>query len=46
MQELATDTVVRPMPGDLLDVGADLLTQIGDFVDEGDLGREKLWRHI
>ena len=31
----------RPMPRDLLDVAADLLAEIGDFVDEGDLGGEE-----
>ena len=32
----------RPMPrGDILDIGADRLAQIGHLVDEGDLGREK-----
>ncbi len=42
MQELAADAVVEPDAArDLLDVGADLLAEIGDLVDEGDLGGEE-----
>ena len=42
MQELRADAVVEADAArDLLHVGADLLAQIGDLVDEGDLGGEK-----
>ena len=42
MQELAADAAVEAdAAGDVLDIGADRLAQIGDLVDEGDLGREK-----
>ncbi len=42
MQELAADAPVEPDAArHVLDVGADLLAEIGDLVDEGDLGREK-----
>ena len=42
MQELAADAAVQPDAArDFLDVGADLLAQVGDLVDEGDLGREE-----
>ena len=42
MQELAPDASVEANTlGDLLHIGADLFTQIGDLVDKGDLGREK-----
>src|SRR4051812_9738486 len=47
MQELAANPVVEPDAArDLLDVGADLLAEIGDLVDEGDLGRKKRVRGI
>ena len=42
MKEFAADPAVEPdAAGDVLDVGADRLAQIGHLVDEGDLGREK-----
>ena len=42
MQEFRADAVVEPDAArHLLHIGADLLAQIGDLVDEGDLGREK-----
>ena len=42
MQELAADPAVEAdAAGDVLHIGADRLAQIGDLVDEGDLGREK-----
>ena len=42
MEELAADPAVEPdAAGDVVDVGADLLAEIGDLVDEGDLGREE-----
>ena len=42
MQEFRSDTPVEPDPaGDVLHVGAHFLAEIGDFVDEGDLGREE-----
>ncbi len=42
MQKLAADAAVETDPlSDVLDVGADRLAQIGDLVDEGDLGGEK-----
>ena len=42
VQEFAADALVEADAArDLLHVGADLLAQIGDLVDEGDLGREK-----
>ncbi len=42
MQELAADAAVEPDAArHVLDVGADLLAQIGDLVDEGDLGGEE-----
>ena len=42
MQKLAADAAVEAdAAGHVLDVGADRLAQIGDLVDEGDLGREK-----
>jgi hypothetical protein len=42
MQELAADAAVEPdAAGDVLNIGAHRLAQIGDLVDEGDLGREK-----
>ena len=42
MQEFAADAAVEAdAAGDVLDIGADRLAQIGDLVDEGDLGREK-----
>ena len=42
MQELRADAIVEPDAArDLLHVGADFLAQIGDLVDEGDLGREE-----
>ena len=47
MQEFRADAVVEPDAArDLLHVGADLLGQIGDLVDEGDLGREERVRGI
>ena len=47
MQEFGADAVVEAdAAGDFLDIGADLLAQIGDLVDEGDLGREKRVRGI
>jgi hypothetical protein len=42
MQELGFDAIVKPDPvGHILDMGLCLLAQIGDLVDEGDLGRVK-----
>ena len=42
MQELRADAVVEPDAArDLLHVGADFFGEIGDLVDEGDLGGEK-----
>jgi UDP-glucose-4-epimerase GalE len=42
MQKLAADAAVEPdAAGDILDVGAQSLAQIGDLVDEGDLSGEK-----
>ena len=42
MQELRADAVVEPDAArDLLHVGADLFGEVGDLVDEGDLGREE-----
>ena len=42
MQEFAADAVVEADAArHVLHVGADLLAQIGDFVDEGDLGGEE-----
>ena len=42
MQEFRADAVVEPDAArDLLHVGANLLGQIGDLVDEGDLGGEE-----
>ena len=42
MEKLAADAAVEADAlGDVLHVGADLLAQIGDLVDEGDLGREE-----
>ena len=42
MQEFRADAVVEPDAArDLLHVGADLFAQIGDLVDEGDLGGEE-----
>ena len=42
MQEFLADPVVEADPArDLLHVGADLLGEIGDLVDEGDLRRKK-----
>ena len=42
MEEFAADPVVEPDAArDLLDIAADLFAQIGDFVDEGDLGRQE-----
>ena len=42
MQKLAADAVVEAdAAGDLLHVGADLFGEIGDLVDEGDLGGEE-----
>ena len=42
MQEFAADAVVETDAArDLLHVGADLFAEIGDFVDESDLGREE-----
>jgi hypothetical protein len=42
MQELAPDAVVeRDAAGNILHVGAHLLGEIGDLVDEGDLRREE-----
>ena len=42
MQELAADAAVEPDAArHVVHVGADLLAQIGDLVDEGDLGREE-----
>ena len=39
MEELAADAAVEADAlGDVLHIGADLLAQIGDLVDEGDLG--------
>ena len=47
MQELAPDAVVEAdAAGDLLYVGANLLAQVGNFVDEGDLGRQKCVRRV
>ena len=41
-QEGGADALVEAHPaGDLGDVGADLLADVGDLVDEGDLGREE-----
>ena len=42
MQELAADAAVEAHAArHLLHVGADPLAQVGDLVDEGDLGREE-----
>ena len=42
MQELAADAVVEAHTArDLLDVGADLLTEVSNLVDEGNFGREE-----
>ena len=42
MQKFPADAVVEPHAArHLLHVGADLFAQIGDFVDEGDLGGEE-----
>ena len=42
VQELRADAVVEADAArDLLHVGADLFAEIGDLVDEGDLGREE-----
>ena len=42
MEEFAADAAVEADAlGDVLHIGADLLAQIGDLVDEGDLGREE-----
>ncbi len=42
VQELAADAVVEADAArDLLHVGADLLAQVGDLVDEGDLGGQE-----
>src|SRR5262249_56689341 len=42
VQELRSDTVVQSDSArDLLNVGTDLLGEIGDLVDEGDLGGEE-----
>ena len=42
MQEFRADAIVEPDAArDLLHVGADLFGQIGDLVDEGDLGGEE-----
>ena len=42
MQEFAADPIIEPhAAGDFLHVGANLLAQIGHFVDESDLGGEK-----
>ena len=47
MQEFRADAIVEAdAAGDLLHIGADLLAEIGDLVDEGDLGREKGVRRI
>jgi hypothetical protein len=47
MQKLAADAAVEADPaGDILDIGADPFAQIGDLVDEGDLGREKGIRRV
>ena len=41
-QEGGADPLVEAHPaGDLADVGADLLADVGDLVDEGDLGRQE-----
>ena len=41
-QERRADALVEAhAAGDLADVGADLLADVGDLVDEGDLGREE-----
>ena len=42
MQELRADAIVEPDAArDILNIGADLLAEIGDLVDEGDLRRQK-----
>ena len=42
MQEFAADAVVEADAArHVLHVGADLLAQVGDLVDEGDLGGEE-----
>ncbi len=47
MQEFRADAVVEPDAArDLLHVGADLFGEIGDLVDEGDLGREERIRGV
>src|SRR4051812_2369797 len=47
MKEFRPDPVVEAdAAGDVLDVGADHLAQIGDLVDEGDLGRQEGVRRI
>src|SRR3954447_3949256 len=47
MEELAPDTIVEAdATGNLLDVGTNLLAEVGDLVDECDFGREKRVRGI
>src|SRR5258708_5020595 len=47
MEELAADAAVGGDDvGDVLHVGGDLLAQIGDLVDEGDLGGEEAVRGV
>ena len=42
MEELGADAIVEADPArDVLDVGADRFAQVGDLVDEADLGREE-----
>ena len=42
MQEFAADAIVETDPTrDLLDVGAGLFAEIGDFINERDLSREE-----
>ena len=42
MQEFRPDAIVHADAArQILDIGAGFLAQIGHFVDEGDLGREK-----
>ncbi len=42
MQEFRPDAIVHADAArHVLDIGADFLAEIGHFVDEGDLGREK-----
>ena len=42
MQELCADPIIQAHAArNILHIGVELLAQIGDFVDEGDLGRQE-----